>query len=120
MATVDEYRIKVKNDDGEPEAQIQTGTIIGPFGVSDQFTNGVYRVTHLHSGLKIRQLGGNNRENVLKATKRLWIIFPWWKSHSSERIAVENNTSRAKILAEIEDIASEFGLEGEPETEDGT
>lgn len=92
----DEYKIKVRGDDGEPDAATVTGTIVGPFGVAENPSGygsddeGYYRVTHIHSGLKITPLCSTNREASLSACAELAEQVPDWTSHKPARIAEKN------------------------------
>lgn len=97
---MDSYKIQVKGSRG-PEAQTVTGTIVGPFGVAENIANGVYRVTHLHSGLKIRELGSSVRETALEAAADLAKRVPWWRSHKADRIAAENGLSVSELKKEV-------------------
>lgn len=115
---IETYRIQVRNSDGDKEAQEISGTICGPFGVAVFPTSGFYRVTHLHSGLKVREIGSSFRDEALSAARELAEVMPFWRSHSPERIARENGYSQKEAADLIRSIAIAHGCDGDKDSED--
>lgn len=108
---MDTYKIKVLSSEG-PEVGTENGTIVGPFGVSEDKTNGTYRVTHLHSGLLMSPLCSSDRRNCLSAAKELARRVPWWKSHKTARIAEENGLAEHELKKQVDESAKMFDCEG--------
>lgn len=115
------YRIQVRGEDGKPEASEISGTIVGPFGVALYATsNGFYRVTHIHSGLKVAELGSRIRENALAAAADLWERVPWWKSHKAKRIAEENGLEPGQLKRIVHMVAVSNECDGHEDNNDWT
>lgn len=110
-----EYKVQTRGDDGKPGAATVKGSIVGPFGVADDQSGeanedaGCYRVTHLHSGLKIAQLSSPYRDRCIAAAMELAERAPFWASHKPERIAKENGLEGGRLRELVDDIARKHG-----------
>lgn len=108
------YKIQVPVEDGKPTAKVVRGVICGPFGVSEETRHVTYEdgsegyyhsVTHIHSGLAIRQLANEGLDDAVAACKELAIAAPWWKSHKISRIESENGFEEGELKSVVMDIA---------------
>lgn len=118
---VENYRIQIRGEYGNAEASEISGTIVGPFGVALYATsNGFYRVTHIHSGLKVAELGCRIRENALSAAQDLWNKVPWWKSHKAKRIAEENGLEPGELKRIVQSVAIANECDGHEDSNDWT
>lgn len=113
-----EYKIQVRGDDGKPGAATVRGEIIGPFGVADNIASegnddeGYYRVTHLHSGLKIAALCSKNREACISACKELAELVPDWKSHKPLRLAEKNGLTLEELRKTVNRVSRKHNCDG--------
>lgn len=108
------YKIQIRGEDGKPSAESITGLVVGPFGVAENptrvdyedGTHGFYhKVTHLHSGLCIFQLGNESLDSAVSACKELAEAAPWWKSHKISRIESESRLEQGELKSIVLDIA---------------
>lgn len=107
------YKIKVKGyEPGSHRADDEEGIIIGPFGVSAARYNGFHRVTHLHSGLKISELGSSRLESAISAARDLAERVPWWASHNTARIAETNGLTQSELKRIVNEISDKHGCDG--------
>lgn len=109
----EEYRIQVQGEGG-PKAETITGVIVGPFGVAekstvvhyDDGTAGQYhKVTHLHSGLCVVELGAESMRDAIAACEELRAAVPWWKSRRIDRIESENRLEQGELKSIVMDVA---------------
>lgn len=100
---------KIRCRDGARE---EVGYIVGPFGVALNPADGFYRVTHLHSGLKVSEIGARFRDVALSAANELAKEVPIWSSHKPERIAEKNGMSRAELARIVNRVAKKHGCDG--------
>lgn len=110
------YRIKLFNDDGSGDSMEIRGTIVGPFGIAESThateMGSMYAVTHLHSGLSIRQLKSSCRDRCISAAKELFEEVDWWASHKPSRISEAKGKTVAQLKSIVEAIAIKHGCEG--------
>lgn len=116
----EEYRIQIGGDGG-PTAKTIKGVIVGPFGIAEEQSNveyedgtsGTYhKVTHLHSGLCIVQLGAATIDEAVSACEELRIAIPWWKSHKISRIESENRLETGELKDIVKEIARKHNCIG--------
>lgn len=114
------YKIQTREDDGKTSSSTVIGSIIGPFGVADDPVHsdayddfGFYRVTHLHSGLKVRELCSKDRSRSIAACIELAEKLPFWASHKSSRIALENGLELEGLRAAVLEVSRKHGCDGE-------
>lgn len=110
-----EYKVQIRNDDGKPGAATVKGSIVGPFGIADNQAGeghedeGCYRVTHLHSGLKVAQLASPYRDRCIAAAAELAERAPFWASHKPSRIESENGLEGGRLRFLVDEIARKHG-----------
>lgn len=107
------YKIRVYDEElNLKSSQEVYGYDLGAFAVEGKKdSRGTHRVTHLHSGLCLREISFSDLERSIEAAMELISRVPKWNSSMPDRIAEMNGMTMDKLKDTVKHIQASFSTD---------